>query len=70
MGISKIVIALGLSAGLAACGNNIGEQALGGGVVGAGLAAATGGSLAQGAALGAGANVLACNTNITNCKRN
>jgi|GEM_PF-762663 len=69
MGMPKIVLALTAVAGLAACGNNIGEQALGGGAVGAGVAAVTGGNLATGAALGAGANVLACNSNITNCRR-
>ena len=60
MSIKTILLAVTASAGLAACGDTLGEQALGGGVVGAGAAAVTGGSLAQGAAIGAGANVLAC----------
>lgn len=65
--LRNIAFALTACGGLAACGGNIGEQALGGGVVGAGAAALTGGSLAQGAAIGAGANVLACNADLVVC---
>lgn len=53
---------------LAACGNTIGEQALSGGVIGAGTAAVVSGSLLQGAAVGAGASVLACQTKVVNCR--
>ncbi len=67
MSFKNILLAVAASAGLAACGDNLGEQALGGGVVGAGAAAVTGGSIAQGAAIGAGANVLACQTGVVNC---
>ncbi|EAP83743.1 MULTISPECIES: hypothetical protein [Alphaproteobacteria] len=68
MSIKTILLAVTASAGLAACGDTLGEQALGGGVVGAGAAAVTGGSLAQGAAIGAGANVLACQTGAVRCQ--
>jgi len=68
MSIKAILLAVTASAGLAACGDTLGEQALGGGVVGAGAAAVTGGSLAQGAAIGAGANVLACQTGAVRCQ--
>ncbi|AXI50635.1 MAG: hypothetical protein GY701_32210 [Sulfitobacter sp.] len=68
MSIKTILFAVTASAGLAACGDTLGEQALGGGVVGAGAAAVTGGSLAQGAAIGAGANVLACQSGAVRCQ--
>jgi osmotically inducible lipoprotein OsmB len=64
---SKIIAALALVAGLSACGGSLGEQALGGGVVGAGVAAATGGSIGTGAAIGAAGNVVACQAEIANC---
>tara|TARA_R100000365_G_C2692004_1_gene33539 strand:- start:298 stop:504 length:207 start_codon:yes stop_codon:yes gene_type:complete len=67
MSIRNIVLALGATAGLAACGNTIGEQGLGGAAVGAGAAAVTGGSLAQGAAIGAAANVGYCQLNPGKC---
>ena len=68
MSIKTILLAVTASAGLAACGDTLGEQALGGGVVGAGAAAVTGGSLAQGAAIGAGATVLACQSGAVRCQ--
>jgi len=68
MAIYKIGLALTFAAGLSACGDNVGEQALGGGAIGAGAAAITGGSLLTGAAIGAGANVAACQTEIVDCK--
>lgn len=67
MSFKNITLALAACAGLAACGDNLGEQALGGGAVGAGAAALTGGSLLQGAAIGAGANVLACQSGAVRC---
>ena len=67
MPTSKLFLAVAVCAGLAACGDTLGEQALGGAAIGAGAAAVTGGSLATGAAVGAGANVLACQTEIVNC---
>lgn len=60
MSIQKFTILLSLCAGLAACGDTLGEQALGGAAVGAGAAAITSGSLAQGAAIGAAGNVAYC----------
>ena len=68
MYIKNILLAITASAGLAACGDTIGKQALGGGAVGAGAAAITGGSIAQGAAIGAGANVLAFQSGAVRCK--
>jgi hypothetical protein len=67
MGYSKLGIAAVLLAGLAACGDNLGEQALGGGVVGAGVAAVTGGSIGKGAAIGAAGNVIACQADLVDC---
>jgi osmotically inducible lipoprotein OsmB len=67
MSFPKITLVIAACAGLAACGDTLGEQALGGAAVGAGAAAVTGGSLGTGAAVGAGANVLACQTNLVNC---
>ncbi|QUJ77061.1 hypothetical protein KDD17_03240 [Sulfitobacter albidus] len=64
--LAKITALVSLTA-LAACGDTIGEQALGGAAIGAGAAAITNGSLAQGAAIGAGANVLACQTDVVAC---
>lgn len=67
MPTSKLILAVAVCAGLAACGDTLGEQALGGAAIGAGAAAVTGGSLATGTAVGAGANVLACQTEVVNC---
>lgn len=57
---SRIIIALGLVAGLAACGDTVGERAILGGAAGAGAAAAFSGNIATGAALGAAGNVVYC----------
>lgn len=67
MPTSKIILAIAACTGLVACGDTIGEQALGGGAIGAGAAAVTGGSLATGAVVGAGANVLACQSEVVDC---
>tara|TARA_R110000787_G_scaffold52940_1_gene124437 strand:- start:1086 stop:1292 length:207 start_codon:yes stop_codon:yes gene_type:complete len=67
MGHSKIIIAIAAVVGLSACGDTLGEQALGGGVVGAGAAAVTGGSIGQGAAIGAAGNVVACQADLVAC---
>jgi len=64
---SKLIIAVALVAGVSACGDTLGEQALGGGVAGAGVAAVTGGSIGQGAAIGAAGNVIACQSELVNC---
>lgn len=67
MSVRNTLLVITACAGLAACGDTLGQQALGDGAVGAGTAAVTGGSLAQGAAIGAGANVLACQSGVANC---
>lgn len=68
MSIKKTILALGACAGLAACGDTIGEQALAGGAIGAGAAVLTSGSLVQGAAIGAGANLVACQAELVKCR--
>ena len=68
MSVRKILLAVTACASLAACGDTIGKQAIGGGAVGAGAAALTGGGLLQGAAIGAGANVLACQSGAVRCR--
>lgn len=67
MHIRKVFLVLAATLGLAACGDTIGEQAVGGAAIGAGVAAVTDGSLGQGAAIGAGANVLYCQANPGKC---
>jgi len=54
---------------LAGCGNNLGEQALFGAGAGALGSAAVGGDPLLGAAVGAGGNILICQTNQRNCRR-
>ncbi|WP_299623296.1 hypothetical protein [uncultured Tateyamaria sp.] len=54
-------------AGLAACGDTVGEQAVIGGAVGAGAAAVTSGSVVTGAAVGAAGNLLYCELNPGKC---
>ncbi|MEW9921464.1 hypothetical protein AB2B41_17785 [Marimonas sp. MJW-29] len=60
MSIKSLGLIAVLCTGLAACGDTLGEQALGGAAIGAGAAAITSGSLAQGAAIGAAGNVAYC----------
>ncbi|UWR21522.1 hypothetical protein [Sulfitobacter sp. S190] len=67
MSFKKIALVAVACAGLAACGDTIGEQAIGGAAIGAGAAAVTGGSLGQGAAIGAAGNIAACQTGVVNC---
>ena len=67
MSIRKFSIAIILCAGLAACGDTLAEQGLGGAAVGAGAAAITSGSLAQGAAIGAAGNIAYCQLNPGKC---
>ena len=67
MSTKKTILACSFCGVLAACGDTAGEQAIIGGAAGAGVAAVTSGSLVQGAAVGAAANVVACQTNIANC---
>ncbi len=67
MSIKSLSLAAVLCAGLAACGDTIAEQSLGGAAVGAGAAAVTSGSLLQGAAIGAAGNVAYCQLNPGKC---
>ncbi|KIN64351.1 hypothetical protein Z946_3242 [Sulfitobacter noctilucicola] len=67
MSITPKLIILSLCAGLAACGDTIAEQGIGGAAVGAGAAAITSGSLAQGAAIGAAGNIAYCQLNPGKC---
>ncbi len=68
MSIRNIIFGVAACGALAACGDNLGEQALGGAAVGAGAAALTSGSLVQGAVIGAGANVAYCHLNPGKCR--
>ena len=67
MRIRTLALGLALCGGLAACGDTIGEQAIVGGVAGAGTAAVINGNLLTGAAVGAGANILYCQQNPGKC---
>ena len=67
MSFKKSILALAACFGLAACGDNIAEQTLAGGAIGAGAAALTSGSLAQGAAIGAAGNLAYCQLNPGKC---
>ena len=58
--VKPLLLILGLSGPLAACGNTVPEQALFGGAAGLGTAAVVGGSLVTGAAVGAAGNVAFC----------
>ncbi|GGE34641.1 hypothetical protein GCM10011360_23130 [Primorskyibacter flagellatus] len=62
-----IAVAFAGFAGLAACGDTVGEQALAGGGTGAAAAALTGGNVGTGALVGAGANIAYCQTNPSAC---
>lgn len=64
---SKIWMAVALCGGLAACGDSIGEQAAFGGAAGLGTAALLDGDILTGAAAGAAANVLYCQTKPEKC---
>ena len=52
---------------LSACGDTLGEQLLAGGAAGAGTAIITGGDVATGAVIGAGANAAFCQANPGKC---
>lgn len=56
-----------LALGLAACGDEVEEQALVGGGLGAATALVLDGDVAAGAIIGAGAAVLGCNVSPENC---
>ena len=63
-----IPAALAVTATLAACGDTVTDQALLGGAAGAGVAVVASGSVLTGAAVGAGANLLYCQTYPSKCK--
>ena len=65
--IAKLAAALGLTLSVAACGDTLGEQALIGGAVGGGAAAAADGNVATGAVVGAAGNVAFCQTYPNRC---
>ncbi|MEP5730749.1 MAG: hypothetical protein ABJL67_15420 [Sulfitobacter sp.] len=67
MPLKTITLALLTCASLAACGDTLPEQGLGGAAVGAGAAALTSGSLIQGAAIGAAGNIAYCQLNPGKC---
>ncbi|MCX7559122.1 hypothetical protein OS190_06040 [Sulfitobacter sp. F26204] len=67
MFVTRNLIVITLCTGLAACGSTIAEQSLGGAAIGAGAAALTSGSLAQGAAVGAAGNITYCKFNPGRC---
>ena len=67
MHIKNYVLAVFACASLAACGETVGEQAIGGAAIGAGAAVITNDDLAKGAALGAAGNVAYCQLYPNNC---
>ncbi|QYX55552.1 hypothetical protein K1T73_10620 [Roseovarius sp. SCSIO 43702] len=66
--ILKITAPVMVVLGLAACGDNIGEQALIGGAAGAGTAAVLDGNVLAGAAVGAAGNTIYCQANPGKCR--
>ncbi|WP_299679458.1 hypothetical protein [uncultured Roseobacter sp.] len=67
MPVRNIILTLAACAGLAACGDTLGEQAAGGAAIGAGTAVITGNSALQGAAVGAAGNVAFCQLYPSRC---
>lgn len=67
MQLRTLAFILVSTAGLAACGQTLGDQALGGAAIGAGTAAITDGSIGTGAAIGAAGNVAYCQANPGKC---
>ncbi|MEP2641908.1 hypothetical protein [Roseobacter sp.] len=67
MPIKNLVLMLVACAGLAACGDTLGEQAAGGAAIGAGTAVITGNGALKGAAIGAAGNVAYCQLNPGRC---
>jgi hypothetical protein len=67
MYIGKVWMVLVVCAGLAACGDSAGEQALYGGAAGVVGSALIDGDLVTGAAVGAAGNLLYCQTNPGQC---
>lgn len=67
MGTRHIILSLAAAAGLAACGDTITDQAVGGAAIGAGAAVITENNIAKGAAVGAAGNLLYCQLNPGKC---
>lgn len=67
MAVKPMLVVLGLCGTVAACGDTMGEQALLGGSAGALGGAVVGANPVASAAVGAGANVLYCETNPGKC---
>ena len=61
------ILGLAALAGLSACGDTAGEQAIIGGGVGAGVAAVTDNNIVTGAAVGAAGNILYCQQYPSKC---
>ncbi len=68
MAVSRIILSLCSAAALAACGQTLAEQSVGGAAIGAGVAAITDSSLLKGAAVGAAGNVVYCHLNPGKCR--
>jgi len=62
MHVRTIILILAGTISLAACGDTLGDQAIGGAAIGAGVSAITDGNIATGAAVGAAGNVAYCQT--------
>ncbi len=60
MSFKSLMLGAALCSSLAACGDTIGEQALAGGAIGAGVAVLGDGTLVKGAAIGAAGNIAYC----------
>ncbi|MFK7744588.1 MAG: hypothetical protein AB8B47_06015 [Roseobacter sp.] len=67
MQFKKFILALVGCSALVACGDTLGEQAVGGAAIGAGAAVITNNNVVEGAAVGAGANVLYCQLYPSQC---
>lgn len=68
MRIRTWIIAAAACTGLVACGETLGEQAIGGGVTGGAIAAVTGESVGTGALVGAAGNIAYCRTYPSKCR--
>ncbi|MBI6629626.1 hypothetical protein [Pontibaca salina] len=64
----KFAAVFGVMAGLSACGDTLGEQALYGAGAGAATAAVLDGNILGGAAVGAAGNALYCQNNPGKCR--
>ncbi|WP_299962711.1 hypothetical protein [uncultured Roseobacter sp.] len=67
MPVKKFLLAIAACAGLAACGDTLGQQAAGGAAIGAGASVITGNGVLEGAAIGAAGNVAYCQLNPGRC---